>query len=212
MTKSLVKRAKLNIRQKGHGPASAASVEWASLRLRDRIRPGVRVLFVGINPGVRSALSGHHFAGPSNRFWKLLYDSRLVDESIGHKDDDRLAEWGYGITNLVPRASPGIDDLRPAEYVEGWRALERKIKRHRPAVVALVGVTLYRAILPLLNGSSAGAARIRTGVQPVTIHGAELFVLPNPSGRNANFSYAEMLAAFRGLRRHLSRMEDVCRS
>jgi double-stranded uracil-DNA glycosylase len=212
MANSAVKRTRLNIRQKGPAPASIASVEWASLRLRDRIRPGVRVLFVGINPGVRSALSGHHFAGPSNRFWKLLYESRLVDEKIAHKDDDRLGEWGYGITNLVPRASPGIDDLRPAEYVEGWRALERKIKKHRPAVVALVGVTLYRAILPLLTGNSVGSARIRPGVQLVTIHGAQLFVLPNPSGRNANFSYAEMLEAFRGLRRYLSRMEDVCRS
>jgi TDG/mug DNA glycosylase family protein len=212
MLKSQAKRTGLNIRQNAPAPESAAGVEWASLRLRDRIRPGVRVLFVGINPGVRSALSGHHFAGPSNRFWKLLYDSRLVDERIGHKDDDRLAEWGYGITNLVPRASPGIDDLRPAEYVAGWRALERKIRRHKPAVVALVGVTLYRAILPLVNGSSAGAVRIRPGLQPLAIHGAQVFVLPNPSGRNANFTYAEMLAAFRGLRRHLGRMEGACRS
>ncbi len=121
------------------------------------------MLFVGINPGVRSAMTGHHFAGPSNRFWKLLYESRLVDESIGHKDDDRLAEWGYGITNLVPRASPGIDDLRPAEYVEGWRALDRKIRRHRPAVVALVGVTLYRAILPLVDGTSGADAADSSG-------------------------------------------------
>jgi TDG/mug DNA glycosylase family protein len=212
MLKSPVKRATSNIRQKGPGPENVPNVEWASLTLHDRIRPGVRVLFVGINPGVRSALTGHHFAGPSNRFWKLLYESRLVDESIGYEDDDRLAEWGYGITNLVPRASPGIDDLRPAEYVAGWRALERKIRRHRPAVVALVGVTLYRAILPLVDGTSVRAPRIRPGVQPVTIHGAQVFVLPNPSGRNANFSYSEMLAAFRGLRRHLSRMEGACRS
>jgi TDG/mug DNA glycosylase family protein len=212
MVKSQVKRTGLNIRQKSPRGESAANVEWASLRLRDRIRPGVRVLFVGINPGVRSALSGHHFAGPSNRFWKLLYESRLVDERIGHKDDDRLAEWGYGITNLVPRASPGIDDLRPADYVAGWRALERKIRRHKPAVLALVGVTLYRAILPLVSGSSVGALRIRPGLQPVAIRGAQVFVLPNPSGRNANFSYAEMLAAFRGLRRHLSRREGACRS
>jgi TDG/mug DNA glycosylase family protein len=212
MVKSLVKRTKVNIRQKGPRPESVESAGWASLRLRDRIRPGVRVLFVGINPGVRSALSGHHFAGPSNRFWKLLYESRLVDERIGYQDDDRLAEWGYGITNLVPRASPGIDDLRPAEYVEGWRALERKIRRYKPVVVALVGVTLYRAIVPLVGGNRVGKPRIRPGVQPVTIHGARVFVLPNPSGRNANFSYAEMLAAFRGLKRHLTRMEDACRS
>src|SRR5436190_15989003 len=79
--------------------------------LRDRITPGVRVLFVGINPGVRSALTGHHFAGFSNRFWKLLYESRLVPEPITYLDDDRLAEFGYGITNICARATPGIDTL-----------------------------------------------------------------------------------------------------
>ena len=79
--------------------------------LRDRIRPGVQVLFVGINPGVRSALTGHHFAGFSNRFWKLLYESKLVPEPISYEDDDRLPDWGYGITNIVPRPTPGIDTL-----------------------------------------------------------------------------------------------------
>jgi TDG/mug DNA glycosylase family protein len=159
-------------------------------------------LFVGINPGVRSATVGHHFAGPSNRFWKLLYESGLVDEPIGYLEDDRLGEWGYGITNLVARPTPGIDALRPAEYTDGWRALERKIRRYRPAVVALVGVTLYRAILPLVArepGTAGARAKVTLGLQPVTIHGARVFVLPNPSGRNANFSYAEMLAAFRRL-------------
>jgi TDG/mug DNA glycosylase family protein len=79
--------------------------------LRDRIKPGVRVLFVGINPGVRSALTGHHFAGFSNRFWKLLFDSRLVPEPIGYQDDDRLPDWGFGITNIVARPTAGIDEL-----------------------------------------------------------------------------------------------------
>jgi TDG/mug DNA glycosylase family protein len=181
---------------------------WARLRLRDRIRPGVGVLFVGINPGVRSAVTGHHFAGFSNRFWKLLWESRLVPEPVTYKDDARLPEWHLGITNLVARPTPGITDLRPAEYVAGWKALERKIGRYRPAVVALVGVTLYRAILPLIVAGAAGP-RAGTppgaviGPRPETIHGARLFVLPNPSGRNANFTYAEMLAAFRALKRSL---------
>lgn len=182
--------------------------QWSVLRLRDRIEPGVRVLFVGINPGVRSAQTGHHFAGFSNRFWKLLAESRLVPEPITYVDDDRLPEFGFGITNLIDRPSPGIDDLRPAEYVEGWRKLDRKIAQYRPEVVALVGVTLFRAVLPLIagdNGRSVPGARLAIGRQSVTIHGAVVFVLPNPSGRNANFSYAEMLAAFKGLRRHLSR-------
>jgi double-stranded uracil-DNA glycosylase len=183
-----------------------APPEWASLRLRDRIRPGVRALFVGINPGIRSATVGHHFAGPSNRFWKLLHESGLVDEPIGYEDDDRLGEWGYGITNLVARPTPGIGDLRPAEYTAGWRALERKIRRYQPAVIALVGVTLYRAILPLVdreNGAAGARAKLPLGLQPVTIHGARVFVLPNPSGRNANFTYAEMLTAFRSLSHEL---------
>src|SRR3954470_17890585 len=117
--------------------------------LRDRIQPGVRVLFVGINPGVRSALTGHHFAGFSNRFWKLLFESGLVPERITYEHDDRLPEWGYGITNLIARPTPGINDLRPAEYVEGWTHLERKVRRYRPEILALVGVTVYRAIRPL---------------------------------------------------------------
>jgi TDG/mug DNA glycosylase family protein len=186
----------------------ATNHEWAALRLRDRIKPGLRVLFVGINPGVRSAMTGHHFAGFSNRFWKLLFESRLVPEPITYLDDDRLPEFGFGITNLVARPSPGIDDLQPSEYIEGWVKLERKIRRYRPQVVALVGVTLFRAVLPLIDksaGAPVNGVRRTLGCQPVTVHGADVFVLPNPSGRNANFSYAEMLAAFRSLRRHLNR-------
>jgi len=191
--------------------ATSNRVEWAHLRLKDRIKPGVRVLFVGINPGVRSALTGHHFAGFSNRFWKLLFESGLAPEAITFEQDDRLPEFGFGITNLIPRPSPGIDDLVPSEYVEGWRTLDRKIRRYRPKVIALVGVTLYRAIEPLLAGEVDPKTRaamksrpIALGLQPAGIHGAHVFVLPNPSGRNANFTYAEMLAAFTALRTMLN--------
>jgi TDG/mug DNA glycosylase family protein len=166
--------------------------------LRDRIEPGVRVLFVGINPGVRSALTGHHFAGFSNRFWKLLSESRLVPEPISYADDVRLPDWGFGITNIVPRATPGIDTLTRDEYVAGRVRLRRKILRYRPAVVAMVGVTVFRAMFPERKGA------VTLGVQLETIGGSAVFVLPNPSGRNANFSYAEMLEAFRGLKRYLS--------
>lgn len=185
----------------------ARSGGWEHLRLRDRIRPGVRVLFVGINPGVRSAQTGHHFAGPSNRFWKLLYEAGLTPERLTFADDDRLPSFGYGITNLVARPSPGIDTLRPEEYVEGWRVLEKKIRRYRPEVLALVGVTLWRAIVPLLDVDDEERRRLKAspcpGPQPVTIHGARVHVLPNPSGRNATLTYAQMLAAFRELRRAL---------
>jgi TDG/mug DNA glycosylase family protein len=170
--------------------------------LRDRIRPGVRILFVGINPGIRSSVTGHHFAGFSNRFWKLLYDSRLVPERIGYEDDDRLPEWGYGITNIVPRPTPGIDTLRPEEYIEGRARLRRKIGRYRPAVVAAVGVTVFRAMFPERKGAVA------PGLQPERIGESAVFVLPNPSGRNANFSYAEMLGAFRKLARYRETVSD----
>ena len=161
-------------------------------RLRDCVGGDVRVLFVGINPGIRSATIGHHFAGPSNRFWKLLYESGLVPEPIGTTEDRRLPDWGFGLTNLVPRATPGIDTLRPEEYAAGARVLRRKVRRWKPRVVAFVGVSLYRAIF-----SKVGP--IALGPQLETFEGARVFVLPNPSGRNANFSYAEMLAAFKVL-------------
>lgn len=184
-------------------------MDYSRLRLRDRINPGVRVLFVGINPGVRSAMTGHHFAGYSNRFWKLLTDSRLIPEPITYLDDDRLPEFGFGITNLIARPSPGIDDLSPREYIDGWKVLSRKVKRYRPAVLALVGVTLYRAILPLIDGSRkpSPAATSVLGIRPHVVHGARVFVLPNPSGRNANFSYAEMLEAFAALKQALTDAE-----
>jgi double-stranded uracil-DNA glycosylase len=154
--------------------------------LKDRIRTPVRVLLVGINPGVRSSQVGHHFAGPSNRFWKLLY---------------RLPEWGFGMTNLIPRPTPGIDTLRAEEYVAGAKALRRKVRRLKPAMVAFIGVTLFRSLFNKRPGEP-----VATGPQDERFEGVRVFVLPNPSGRNANFSYAEMLDAFTRLRRALDRL------
>jgi len=168
--------------------------------LTDRIGTNVRVLFVGINPGIRSSLTGHHFAGYSNRFWKLLYESGLVPEPITYADDRRLPDFGFGITNLVPRPTPGIDTLRREEYAAGARALRRKTRRVRPAVVAFVGVTLFRSVF-----ERPASQPVRLGLQPETFEGTSVFVLPNPSGRNANFSYAEMLAAFSELARFAKR-------
>jgi TDG/mug DNA glycosylase family protein len=171
--------------------------------LKDRIGADTRVLFVGINPGIRSSLTGHHFAGYSNRFWKLLYESGLVPEPITYADDRRLPEWGFGITNLIPRPTPGIDTLHREEYVTGARALTGKVRRVKPTVVAFIGVTLFRAVF-------ARPARqvVRLGLQAETLGGAAVFVLPNPSGRNANFSYSEMLAAFAALARFTRRLRS----
>jgi TDG/mug DNA glycosylase family protein len=167
--------------------------------LRDRVRPPVKILLVGINPGIRSAATGHHFAGYSNRFWKLLFEAGLAPEPIGSEDDIRLPEWGIGVTNLVPRATPGIDSLTPQEYADGARALRRKVRRWKPEIVAFVGVTLYRVVL----GVKAG--KVECGEQAERFEGARVFVLPNPSGRNAHFSYAQMLDAFRLLARAVRR-------
>jgi TDG/mug DNA glycosylase family protein len=159
--------------------------------LRDRLDHGLRVMFVGINPGIRSAETGHHFAGFSNRFWKLLYDSALVPERVTYLDDDRLPEWGLGVTNLVPRATRGIDELRPDEYRAGRAALERKIRRFQPGMVALVGITLARVLWTDASPS--------VGLQSWTLATRPVFVLPNPSGRNAHYSYSRMLALFKQL-------------
>jgi TDG/mug DNA glycosylase family protein len=167
--------------------------------LRDKIRPGVKVLLVGINPGARSAAIGHHFAGHSNRFWKLLYESGLIPEPIRAEDDARLCEWGFGITNLIARMTPGIDTLQPHEYPAGLRILRRKVRRWKPQVVAFVGVSLYRVIF-------GRKGPVTLGRQTERFEGARVFVLPNPSGRNANFSYEEMLAGFKTLAKVRTRM------
>jgi TDG/mug DNA glycosylase family protein len=177
--------------------------DWEHLRLEDRLGPGIIVLFVGINPGVRSATIGHHFAGFSNRFWKLLFDARLVAERLRAEDDERLPEFHFGITNLVPRPTPGIDTLRPAEYVDGLEALKEKVRRWKPPFVAFVGVTLFRSVFGVPSGKPVSLGLQRRE----RFEGARVFVLPNPSGRNANFSYAEMLRAFRRLKACVVRLK-----
>ena len=163
------------------------------MKLPDIVRPPVRVLFIGINPGTRSAAIGHHFAGYSNRFWKLLFEAELVPIPVGPEDDRRLPEWGFGLTNLISRETPGIDTLAPSEYAAGERVLRRKVRRWTPSIVAFVGVTSYRAVFGVRGV-------VVCGPQAERFEGARVVVLPNPSGRNAHFSYREMLATFRVLR------------
>lgn len=167
-------------------------------RLADRITPGVRILFVGINPGLRSAATGHHFAGPSNRFWKLLFESKLVSAPLTYHDDWRLPDWGLGLTNIIQRPSAGIDELKPSEYATGRKRLAATVARYRPQIVALLGVTIYRALLPDTKGQ-----RISLGLQPAQLAATPVFVLPNPSGRNAHYPYKAMLSAFQCLRKEV---------
>jgi TDG/mug DNA glycosylase family protein len=118
------------------------------------------------------------------------------------------------MTNLIARPSPGIDVLKPQEYIEGWKILEQKIDRFRPDIVAFVGVTMYRALWRVLTRTGPGSpkptskatSQIAPGFQRATVHNARIFVLPNPSGRNAHFQYDEMLKAFRALARAIRRL------
>jgi double-stranded uracil-DNA glycosylase len=170
-------------------------------RLQDRLCPEARILFVGINPGLRSAAVGHHFAGPSNRFWKLLFESGLVSERLTYEQDWRLPEWGLGLTNIIGRSTVGVGELSPGEYRTGVAALERKIRRYRPQTVAFLGVTIYRMLFPSPKAgrlSDLGLTRARLAEAPV-------FLLPNPSGRNAHYSYDQMLRVFIRLHRHAFR-------
>jgi len=159
------------------------------------IRPGVRILFVGINPGLRSAAVGHHFAGYSNRFWKLLFDAGLVPEPLTYEEDWRLPEWDLGLTNIIRRSSAGIDALDPTEYARGKRRLIATTLRYRPKILALLGVTIYRMIFPAEQTKA-----LCLGLQPLRLANTPIFLLPNPSGRNAHYSYHVMLDAFRRLR------------
>jgi double-stranded uracil-DNA glycosylase len=173
-------------------------MKQAHAALPDYLQPGLRVLFVGINPGLKSAAVGHHFAGHSNRFWKLLYESDLINIRLTYQEDYRLPEWGLGLTNIIGRKSTGIDALDSAEYRAGLVELEQKIIRHQPRTIALLGVTIFRILFPV-KGRSAGPLSL--GLTNVRLAGAPVFLLPNPSGRNAHYSYQVMLTAFRTLRK-----------
>lgn len=181
-------------------------------RLPDYLRMGLKAVFVGINPGVRSAMVGHHFAGYSNRFWKLLVDAELVPQGVRFEDDWRLPEWGFGLTNLVARSTRGMHDLTAQDWQLGCRELIRKIRRYRPAVVALVGVAVYVALFPSARyrrPSSRSITGCRLGLRRETLAGVPVFVLPNPSGRNAHYTYSDMLKVYRELRRYLVEMERL---
>jgi len=171
-------------------------------RLRDCIQPGVLVLFVGINPGLRSAQTGHHFAGHSNRFWKLLHESKLVSEPLTYREDRRLPEWRLGLTNIIGRCTAGIDVLDPVEYRQGVASLKRKIRRYQPHIVALLGVTIFRM---LFSPKKRSKGPLDLGVTTMQLAGAQIFLLPNPSGRNAHYSYRQMLTAFQVLRDNMER-------
>jgi TDG/mug DNA glycosylase family protein len=165
--------------------------------LRGRFCRRPRILFVGINPSLTSAAVGHHFAGPGNPFWRLLYAAGLVSEPLGYADDCRLPKLGLALTNIVARATRSADEIDPEEYVTGRGRLARTIARLEPDVVAFVGATVYRAFFGRRASSGCGP-------KPERIGGARVFVLPNPSGRNAAYpGFDDKLVWFRGLARYI---------
>lgn len=168
-------------------------------RLRDVIAERTEVLFVGINPGLRSAAMGHHFAGAGNPFWRLLHAARLVPHPLTFLDEADLARHGYSLTNLCPRPTRAASELTSAELSAGKRVLARKIGKLRPRWVVFVGLSLYQSYFDLPASGGAGA-------KPERIGGARVFVVPNPSGLNASFpGFAHKLRWFRLLARELRR-------
>ena len=189
------------------GPAEASRRRAARAALPDYLAPSLDLVLVGINPGIRSAETGHHFAGVGNKFWKLLFESGLVPREMTYEEDFRLPEHGIGITNIVARASPSTTDLTPKDFEKGRGSLLKKIRKHQPRTVAFVGVTVFRELWPAI-ATGPPPKSIPCGPRTEAIGATALFVLPNPSGRNAHFTYAEMLSHWRGLAR-FSRRRDA---
>jgi TDG/mug DNA glycosylase family protein len=178
------------------GPWRPTPVEIAAAAgktIPDLIGTGLRVLFVGINPGLYSGAVGHHFARPGNRFWKVLHAAGFTDRLLSPFDERALLDAGVGITNLVARATASAAELDAVELTSGARRLARKVARHRPAHVAFLGLDAYRIAL----------ARPAAGVgeQPADFAGARAWLLPNPSGLNAHYQLPELTRLFAALRR-----------
>jgi TDG/mug DNA glycosylase family protein len=157
----------------------------------DVIGPGLRVLFCGINPGLYSGATGHHFARPGNRFWPVLHTAGFTPRVLKPWEEHELLEWGYGITNLVARATAAEAELGKDEFVAGAKRLARKVKRYKPAWVAVVGIGAYRRAF--------GRNKAVIGPQTEQLGDAKLWLLPQPSGLNANHQIPELTKAFREL-------------
>jgi double-stranded uracil-DNA glycosylase len=172
-------------------PADLAAAR--DLTIPDVVAPGLRVLFSGINPGLYSAATGHHFARPGNRFWPALHRSGFTPRQLRPDEQEQLLGLGLGITNIVARATARADELTDRELRDGGRALLAKAERLAPRWLAVVGVTAYR--------TAFGQARATVGPQDLTAGGTRLWVLPNPSGLNAHATGPKLAEMFAELRR-----------
>jgi TDG/mug DNA glycosylase family protein len=156
-----------------------------SKTLRDVVAPGLRVLFCGINPGLYSAATGNHFARPGNRFWPAMHRAGFTPRLLHPSEKERFLEAGYGLTNLVARATASADELSPEEFVRGLRRLRSKVRRYRPGIVAFLGMGAYR--------HAFAEPKASLGEQPVRFEGARVWVLPSPSGLNASYQMGALV-------------------
>lgn len=154
----------------------------------DVLAPGLRMVFVGINPSLYSAAVGHHFARPGNRFWPALHVAGITHRQLDPSEDARLVEYGCGLTNVVERATARADELAPEEFVAGAKRLSRRIARYRPERVVFLGITAYR--------SAFDERHAVIGPQDRRIGGAAVHVLPNPSGLNAHYQLPDFARLF----------------
>jgi TDG/mug DNA glycosylase family protein len=158
----------------------------------DVIAPDLRVLFCGINPGLYTAAVGHHFARPGNRFWPTLHRAGFTPRQLSPFEEHELLAYGYGITNVAARATTAAAELSPEEFERGGRLLRAKVMRYRPRFLAVLGVGAYRAAF--------GRPKAGIGRQAEKLEAATVWVLPNPSGLNANYPPAALARLFRELR------------
>jgi double-stranded uracil-DNA glycosylase len=173
-------------------PSRADLLAARDKTLRDVIAPGLRVLFCGINPGLYSGATGHHFARPGNRFWPAIHQAGFTPRLLHPSEQRELLNWGYGITNLVPRTTATADELSAEELLAGRKRLAGKAKRYQPRVLAVLGIGAYRTAFQ--------QPRAAVGLQTERIGNAILWVLPNPSGLNAHYQLSDLVEQFRKLR------------
>ncbi|HLF28248.1 MAG TPA: G/U mismatch-specific DNA glycosylase [Anaerolineae bacterium] len=173
-------------------PTQAELLAAESKTVPDVIAPGLRVLFCGINPGLYSAAVRHHFARPGNRFWPVLYAAGFTDRPLSPPEERELLKSGYGITNVVRRATAAANELSAEELAAGGRRLTAKVRRYGPAFVAVLGIGAYR--IALRRPSAV------LGLQSETLGNSKVWVLPNPSGLNAHYQLPDLTRMFRQLR------------
>jgi len=173
-------------------PTRVELLAAADRTVPDVIARDLAVLFCGINPGLYSAWTGHHFARPGNRFWPAMHAGGFTDRLLSPYKERELLERGYGITNVVDRASASADELTAAELTAGGEQLRTRVKRYRPKYLAVLGVGAYRVAFD--------RPKAVLGLQAETIGSTKVWVLPNPSGLNAHYRARDLAKLFQELR------------